>query len=242
MTHPTPTTGADDLTVAALVGTDPRRAVVFERLGIDYCCGGNVSLVTACVERGLDLATVRDLLEQATAAPSNERDWTTASIPELIEDIVTRHHRLLRTELPRLTVLARKVARVHGANYQPLIAAEPLVAQLVDELRAHTADEEDMVFPACIDALEENLDSSDAAELAASLGRLVAEHSEAAGHLATLRTLLDGYDPPAHACTSWRAYLDGLARLEHDMRRHVHKENHVLFPKVMDHLYAAGAR
>lgn len=240
-TTPTDPHTLEDRLVAELVATDPRRAVVFERLGIDYCCGGNVPLADACIEHGLDLAVVRDLLEQATATPSDERDWTQATVAELVEDIVTRHHGLLRTELPRLTVLAHKVARAHGAKHRPLIEAEAVVVQLGDELRAHTADEEDRIFPACLEAGSPTLDVEDATKLAEDLGKLVEEHTEAADHLVALRTLLDDYDPPAHACTSWRAYLDGLERLEQDMHRHVHKENHVLFPKVMNQLYAAGA-
>ena len=49
--------------VAALVLEDPTRSRVFERFQIDYCCGGNTPLRTACAERGVDVATVVDALE-----------------------------------------------------------------------------------------------------------------------------------------------------------------------------------
>ncbi len=231
----------DERHVAELVTTDPRRAAVFERLGIDYCCGGNIPLAEACAERGLDLATVRDLLEHATSAPSDERDLAGASIEALVDEIVSRHHALLRTEMPRLTILAHKVATAHGARDATLVEAESIVVRCFEELRAHTDDEEQRVFPACVDADRGVLDPDDATTLADALGQLVREHDEAGGHLARLRRLLDDFEPPLHACTSWRAYLDGLERLEQDVHRHVHKENHILFPKVMDRLYAAEA-
>lgn len=244
MTTPTSpeatTEDIDSRLVADLVATDPCRAVVFERLGIDYCCGGRVPLTQACADHGLDLVVVRDLLEQATNAPQDEPDWSEASIEELVDDIVTRHHGLLRSELPRLSVLAHKVAKAHGARDASLVEAEQVVTRFIDELRAHTIDEEERVFPACLEAARGELDEEDATDLADALGRLVQEHDEAGGHLAQLRELLDGFEPPLHACTSWRAYLDGLQRLEQDTHRHVHKENHVLFPKVMERLYASG--
>ena len=46
-----------DTHVATLVLEQPSRARVFERFGIDYCCGGK-SLAYACRERGLDAAVV----------------------------------------------------------------------------------------------------------------------------------------------------------------------------------------
>lgn len=240
----TPTRAAEPIDsrhVADLVAQDPRRAAVFERLGIDYCCGGAIPLEQACRDHGLELATVRGLLAAATQADADERDWTEATIPELVEDIVERHHASLRRELPRVTMLAHKVAKAHGAKEPRLVEAEGVVTQLVDELVAHTTLEEEEVFPACLASAATELDADEATQLAEALGRLVDDHTEAAGHLEQLSALLDGYDPPLHACTSWRAYLDALARLEHDTHRHVHKENHVLFPKVMDRLYAAGA-
>jgi regulator of cell morphogenesis and NO signaling len=47
-----------------------------------------------------------------------------------------------------------------------------------------------------------------------------------------MRGLTGGYTPPDDACTTYRALLDGLADLEADMHRHVHKENNILFPRA----------
>jgi regulator of cell morphogenesis and NO signaling len=47
-----------DARVASLVLDVPARARVFERFGIDDCCGGGVPLAEACAERGLPLDEV----------------------------------------------------------------------------------------------------------------------------------------------------------------------------------------
>jgi regulator of cell morphogenesis and NO signaling len=59
------------------------------------------------------------------------------------------------------------------------------------------------------------------------------EHDEAGDALATIRTATDNFKPPAWACGTYRAMLDGLADLEADMHQHVHKENNVLFPRAL---------
>ena len=54
--------------VGQIVAAQPLLARVFERLGIDYCCGGKQSLAAACASKGLDAATVAVMLEAAAQA------------------------------------------------------------------------------------------------------------------------------------------------------------------------------
>ena len=51
--------------------------------------------------------------------------------------------------------------------------------------------------------------------------------------LASLRRLTNGYQTPSDGCASYQALFDGLAGLEADTHRHVHKENNLLFPAVV---------
>ena len=61
---------APDVSVGQLVVQRPSRARVFERLGIDYCCGGKLPLQQACRERNLDYTAVLEELEsEQLAAP-----------------------------------------------------------------------------------------------------------------------------------------------------------------------------
>jgi len=41
-------------TIGELVVERAERAMLFERLGLDYCCGGDRTLAAACAERELD--------------------------------------------------------------------------------------------------------------------------------------------------------------------------------------------
>lgn len=44
----------DGMTVGRLVAEDYRISRVFEKYGIDFCCGGKVTLSEVCREKGID--------------------------------------------------------------------------------------------------------------------------------------------------------------------------------------------
>lgn len=79
------------------------------------------------------------------------------------------------------------------------------------------AREEQVLFPALI------------AKEAAGVESFEHEHEEAGRALAKLRRLTDDFEPPAEACTTWRALYAGLEAFESTMHEHVHLENNVLF-------------
>jgi regulator of cell morphogenesis and NO signaling len=58
------------------------------------------------------------------------------------------------------------------------------------------------------------------------------EHDSAGLALRRMRELTDNYVVPADGCTSFQALYEGLAALEVDLHRHIHKENNLLFPKA----------
>jgi len=51
--------------------------------------------------------------------------------------------------------------------------------------------------------------------------------------LRDLRSLTGDFTVPDDGCASYRALFDGLEELEADTHLHVHKENNVLFPRVV---------
>jgi regulator of cell morphogenesis and NO signaling len=40
-----------DMTVAQIVSGNIRNADVFKKYGIDFCCGGNIALVSICKQK-----------------------------------------------------------------------------------------------------------------------------------------------------------------------------------------------
>jgi regulator of cell morphogenesis and NO signaling len=211
------------------------RSRVFEKFGIDYCCGGKKSLAEACAERNVSLEEVVNALTLADAQPGDatEADWTNVNLNELCQHIVKTYHQPLRNELPRLDRLARKVAVVHGQNHPELAQVQETFARLRAALEMHMTKEEMVLFPICVELEKsKHMPVLHCGSVNNPIRVMTAEHDDAGADMASMRKLTNEYAPPSDACGSYRALLDGLAHLETTMHEHVHKENHILFPRA----------
>lgn len=209
------------------------RSKVFLSLGIDFCCGGKLSLERACQLKGLDPSEVVALLT-ATQAPEAEDqvDWQAAPIPELVDHILTAHHLHLKQHLPTLGELVDKVARVHGPDHPDLVQVARVFHHFASDMLAHMEKEEQVLFPLCLaHARGEKL--AWGPPIQAPIAVMEREHDQAGADLAELRRLNQAYAVPEGACGSWRTMLAGLQDLEANTFRHVHLENHVLFPRAL---------
>ena len=178
------------------------------------------------------MAQVLEAAEAAQGPAADSVDWTERTLSDLIDHIERTHHAFLRDELPRLTGLVHKVARVHGDTTPWMVSIKEVFDDLRPALEGHMQKEEEVVFP-MIRALE----AGEPLPEPSSLGRdpiqlMEDEHDDAGDALKRMNALSDGYTPPDDACGTFRAALDGLARLEADMHQHVHKENNLLFPRA----------
>ena len=73
--------------------------------------------------------------------------WAGRSLQSLSSHIVTKHHAYVKTELPRLALLAQKVVNRHGSTKPELPMIAAALAQLDDELTQHLGKEESVLFP-----------------------------------------------------------------------------------------------
>ena len=219
-------------TVSEIASTMPSSVRVFQRHGIDFCCGGNVGLADACAKHGVDLDGIVAAIEAAAEGKNpDERDWTAEPLHRLIDHIVSTYHDPLREELPRLETMAAKVARVHGSKASHLKRVEAIVSELSADLRTHMRKEESILF------LQSGPSRMDDGRLHVPLPApiVVMEDRARVRRRAPgeLRTITDGYTTPDWACMTFRSLYDGLAELESAMHVHVHLENNILFPRAL---------
>ncbi len=230
-------------TVGQLVVERPSRARVFERFGIDFCCGGKIPLGEACAKRELDTEKVVGALEEAdsTVGDTDEPDWTRAALSELIAHILERHHAYLRVELPRLAQIVAKVHAVHGERHPELADVHQTYDALRAELESHMMKEEQILFP-LIEAMEAtgSIEGGHCGSVNNPISMMEHEHESAGTALARMRSLTGGFVPPEGACNTYRVMLDGLSELEADLHRHIHKENNILFPRASELEAALG--
>lgn len=224
----------DQVSVCDWVTTYPSCAAVFEKFKIDYCCGGTLSLKEACQEKGLDVSVVESSLRQSFQKDTEEAvKWAKLSLEQVINNIVKVHHKYLVDELPSLSLLIEKVASKHGEHFPELIQLQHIFSDFSKELFSHMDKEELQLFPMIIQMESENEKS---ATLGPSLKKLMTEldeeHLVAGDALSKMRALTNDYSISTVGCTSHKVLISRLHALESDMFRHIHKENHILFPRA----------
>ncbi|HEY7119029.1 MAG TPA: iron-sulfur cluster repair di-iron protein [Tepidisphaeraceae bacterium] len=228
-----------DISIGELVRQRPARSRLFERLGIDYCCGGKKTLAQACAAKNLDPATIAAVLDadDASASPADTPiDANALSLSDLANHIEATHHAYLKTDLPRLSALTQKVANAHGQRDARLVRLRDIFEAFRQELESHMFKEERILFPLIrrLDTATERPPASHCGSVRSPIAVMEHEHDDAGRALAEMRELTDDFIAPATACNTYRALLDALAHLERDMHQHVHKENNVLFPRAAE--------
>ncbi|MBM3268029.1 MAG: iron-sulfur cluster repair di-iron protein [Candidatus Sericytochromatia bacterium] len=221
-----------DTPLGQIAAAAPTSIAVLERHALDYCCGGKRSLAAACRDRGLDPASVLAEIEAGGSglpAAADETDWSARPMTDLVNHLLETHHVYLKQNLDRLAQLAAKVASVHGENHPEMRQVRDVYGKLHAEMEPHLMKEEQILFPAILRLERDQLTPP----LTGRIAVMEAEHDEVGRDLAALRELTAGYAIPDDACMSYRMLLTGLAELERDTLAHVHKENNLLFPRVL---------
>ena len=233
MISTTPTLTPDS-TLGEIVAARPAMARVFERLQLDYCCGGRQTLAQACARTGLDPQTLLAALAAAGEAPAPEVDAAGMTLTELADHIEQTHHVYVKSELPRLVEMAERVARKHAWRDARLTEVWQTVGALADEMLSHMQKEEGILFPFVRQIDAGTGDGFHCGSIANPIRQMEAEHESAGKATARLRELTNGFLPDTEACNTHRALLAGLLEFESDLHRHVHKENNILFPRTIE--------
>lgn len=219
-----------DRTVGEIVAERPTLARVFQAYGIDFCCQGGRTLREACERKSIAPEGVLESLN-AGMLEKCEPGENPALLPpvELADYIVETHHTYLRSELPRLHAMTKRVAQVHGGHTPSLVEVDEVFGAMADELAGHMMKEEQILFPA-IAAMSQG---GAVMPLDGPIACMLHEHDDAGAALSRMRELTNGFTPPAEACNTYRALFAGLLELEDDLHRHIHLENLVLFPAAL---------
>ena len=233
-------TKENEETLGQIAAKDLRKAEIFKKYGLDFCCGGKKTVKQACAEKGLDVAKIEQELQQADRNPSTRPlpygDW---SLDFLADYIVNTHHSYVKKTLPELRNYAAKVAAVHGDRHPELIPILRLVEEVSAELSTHMIKEERILFPYIKELVvaTNNSQSVHAAHFGTvqnPISMMEMEHEMVGENLAAIRTLSGNFALPGDACASYSLLYKMLDEFEDDLYTHVHLENNILFPKSLE--------
>ena len=232
--------GENDETLGQIAAKDLRKAQVFKKYGLDFCCGGKKTVKQACAEKGLDVTKVEQELQQADKLPASRPipygDW---SLDFLADYIVNTHHSYVIQSLPDIVAYSKKVAGVHGDRHPELLRINQLVGEIDAELRGHLVKEEKILFP-YIKALvtskgnDQPLQAAHFGSVQSPINVMEMEHELVGKNLDEIRKLTNNYLLPGDACASYSLLYRILDEFEEDLHLHIHLENNILFPKALE--------
>jgi len=228
-------------TVRDLALESPGATRVLERFGIDYCCGGNRLFSDACEAAGVSVDHVLASMEQEHGSHQQfeEPNFLTATLAELVDHIVDKHHVFTRTEIGRLRLLIEKVDNAHAQNHPELARLRSLFEKLSAELEPHMMKEERVLFPYVVqmeDAMrrERTHPYPPFGTVANPVRMMMLEHDAAGELLKEMREVAGNYAIPPDACISYQTLYQALDAFEKDLHQHIHLENNILFPRAVE--------
>lgn len=228
-------------TVRELAVTWPGATRVFEKIGIDYCCGGRRTLADACATSHVPIELAIQSLEEAgrTKPADDQINWQIRPLTDLIAHIQNTHHVFTRQELGRLEQLVEKVCSRHGELHPELFRLRELFLMLRDDLLPHLLKEEQVLFPYVIQ-LEDAIANETVVHppvfvtVQNPVRMMMTEHDSAGDLLREMRLVSGNYTTPPEVCISYQTLYQAMAEFEADLHQHIHLENNILFPRAVE--------
>ena len=237
-THTIPSEIAGKM-VGEIVAADYRTASVFDKYGIDFCCGGQASLDAACLEKGVALEAVLQDLERAEQAPGLVEQHDQWALDFLADYIVNQFHNYTKDMLPRITEYVETVANVHGATHPETLAIAELWPGVRGELAMHMQKEELLLFPYIKRLVHSEAEGTapkkppfGSAE--SLIVEMEEEHDNTGSALGEMEQVTQGFTVPADGCATFQTLYAYLKEFDAATKKHVHMENNILFPKAIE--------
>jgi len=232
-------TNLRETTLAELVIHQSEAATVFEKYRLDFCCKGKRSLESACQSQGINVETIVQELEAyfENSTPGQASSFMEMPLDQLVDYLEGKHHRYIRQMVPIIAMHTAKTSGRHGRENENLVEIAALWTELAEDLTQHLSKEENILFPyikqlALADRVVDRNLFPKKAFVAGPIKVMENEHDRIANIMAEINILSNQYKPPLIACTTCRLCFRELQEFEADLHKHVHLENHILFPKA----------
>jgi regulator of cell morphogenesis and NO signaling len=224
--------------VGEIVADHFSTAKVMSKYGIDFCCGGGVTLEKACSKKGLNYENVVQEIEELLAQPEDQ-EFNKMSARELANYIVDVHHKYVETTLPAIRSYLEKLVSVHGHHYTELEEIREIMKQVSDSMTMHMKKEELILFPyiAAMDSAVEKgtpLALPHFGHVDHPIHMMEQEHDQEGIRMKRIEELSKGFQCPPEGCNTYKVAYFLLEEFTQDLHKHIHLENNILFPKAKE--------
>jgi regulator of cell morphogenesis and NO signaling len=219
-----------DKKIGEIVTIDIKTAVIFEKYGLDFCCGGGQTLEQACISKGVDIEVIISDINKLSNKDMTLQDFESMPLDELVDYIKKTHHKYIYENAQPSAEFIQKVANVHGERHPETIEIAKLYIDLLDELHQHMMKEEQILFPYIRRMVQEP--TNNGAFINGPISVMETEHDEAGIILKKISKLSNDYEAPADGCNTYKAAYSSIKAMQEDIHLHIHLENNILFPKA----------
>lgn len=225
-----------DKTIAQCVTENFKTAKVFQKYGLDFCCGGNVAVEDACKKANINFNELNEEIETVTKVVSNEENYNEYSLNKLIDHILDTYHVYIREVSPIIKARLEKLARVHGQNHPELIKVNEIFQKMAIDLELHMQKEENILFPyiRLLESDSKTMPTSCFGTVQNPIRMMNYEHEVAGDEMKEIHKLTNGYTVPSDGCNTYRVGFQELKEFEDKLFEHVHLENNIVFPKAIE--------
>ena len=228
----------EENTVAEIVTDNIKTSDVFKKYGIDFCCGGGISIKKVCEKHHISFDELKNDLLKINESTPKTYDFNSWNLTFLASHIENIHHTYVAENTLLIQQYAAKVAKVHGHHYKEVIEINDLFNEVAKELASHMKKEELILFP-----FIKNLEKAEKEGVKVKtphfgtvnnpINMMEDEHEHAGDILKEIKKLSNNYNPPEDACNTFKALYAKLDEFEQDLHQHIHLENNILFPKAI---------
>ena len=204
---------------------------IFVKYGMDFCCGGGITLKQACLNKNLDPSLVeKEILENTNQTTTPIPNFV--SIIECIDYILEKHHIFELKLLQNLESLLEKLLQAHSQNHPEVIRYKELVEELKEEIQPHFLKEENILFP-FLRKMENKQNLPFPIEnILQPISVMEMEHEGVGKIIWKTFDFTSKFTPPNYACLTWKSFFKEWKTLIEDLQKHVFIENEILFLMV----------
>ncbi len=212
-------------------------ASILYYFGIEFYNYSEQTLEQACVNKGLDVATVVNKLESPRSCEESVaiEDFP---IELVIEYLKHTHFLFIKQKMPYLSTLISELKVLKG-SYNSLAKDLKFVFPLfVEDFIHHIYQEEDTLFNYIHDLLAYQKGKANVSKLyfemeKNGLTRFASEHEEHDDEMAGIRQITNNYSIQEYTPLHIKVIFSELKTLEKELIIHANVENDILFPKAL---------
>jgi regulator of cell morphogenesis and NO signaling len=226
--------------IADIVDRDYRTGNVFKKHFINFCCGGQISLMDSCIKRNIDYQELIDELVWATrtiVVPNSLsfEDW---DLNFLIDYVLNIHHAYIFQTIPVLLQELSTFAVGHERKLPEITNVAETFDKLCSLLLIHSKHEDEIIFPyirQMADAYKrrEVYGSLFVRTLRKPLNNIHSEHIEIEKLANKLKDLTNEFSFSEKACTTHKLLYRKLGAFHDNLMQHKYLETKLLFPKAI---------